>query len=372
MKTVTLFMNETGKTFFEVGSTHKEDSVWYDHTINLPKYWEEKTKLRICTNIEDKPFKIPRTIEDFNIPLLKSSLQKSIRRNNTEAAIQLSLQLISQDLTEFLRRFPIIILEDCVLHPNFASIVWMMIANSKGWKLRKFQIEMLIQTVHDVASCKYRDYLDFNEVEFSNPVYESKNVFLASIILRVNYGGMKGDEEFMKKLTMMWHHRFKKDEKQWNEALSLIFPEIPSEKKLEIASIIEKKLFLKDKYKLNEGIDFHVFPNLLESFWNVLREKKKDFDVNQLKSMIWFHRSGVSFKCFITEKEDLLTLKLQDSFESHELLETFQMWKEIQKDWIDLCSENYWKSFIQDDLDQPKAKKPKIQNHKITDFFKLK
>eukprot|EP01080_Neovahlkampfia_damariscottae_P004115 gene4115-7401_t len=372
MSFITLFHDEQGEIIFEIGRTNKKEITWYDETVKLPNYWEEKTKLRVCINSNEPPHKIPKPIEDFHVPLLKSALQKGVRRRKAEAALHLAWQLISQDLTEFLRRFPVIILEDSVLHPNFSNIVWMMIANSKGWKLRKTQIELLLQTVYQIASCEYRDYLDFESEEFSNPCYNTNNHLLASIILRVNYGGMKGDQEFMKKLVMMWHNRFKIDYKIWNDSFDTIFPPIPKEIQSQITSMVEKKSFLKNEYKLNEGIDYHVFPSLIDQLFNVLKDKKKFIPVNDLKSIIWLHRSGISLKKYITTRKSLLKLDLQNEYETDEKLSTFDTWKDIKEDWIELCSEVFWRSYISEEFSSPKEKKTKIQNHKITDFFKIK
>ena len=372
MNFLTLFQDEEGEIVFDIGKTNKKNSTWYDETTKLSAYWKEKTKLRICTNITELPHKIPKPVEEFNIPLLKSSLQKAVRRKKSQAAVNLAWQLISQDISEFLRRFPIIILEDSVLHPNFSNIIWMMIADSKGWKLRKNQIKLLLETVYQISSCEYREYLHYENEEFSNPVYETKNHLLASIILRINYGGMKGDQEFMKRIVMMWLKRFEMDEKTWRNSFELIFQKIPNEIQTEIESLIEKKCLLLDKHKLNEGIDFHVFPKLILDFIKIQSEKRKILSKEDVQSLVWYHRSGISFKKYITKKENLLEIELQDFYESDDKLDSFKRWKEIEKDWIDICSDKFWNCIEREEEDKSKSKKVKLSSHKITDFFKFK
>lgn len=65
------------------------------------------------------------------MPVLKSILQKSIRRRRPFPSVRVAMELIDKALGELLRRLPIIILEDSTLHPDFPLLVWLMVAESK-------------------------------------------------------------------------------------------------------------------------------------------------------------------------------------------------------------------------------------------------
>lgn len=67
----------------------------------------------------------------LSIPVLKSVLQKSIRRRRPLPAIRVAMELVDKAQGELLRRLPIIILEDSTLHPDFALLCWLMAAESK-------------------------------------------------------------------------------------------------------------------------------------------------------------------------------------------------------------------------------------------------
>jgi hypothetical protein len=54
------------------------------------------------------------TTSQLSIPILKSCLQKAVRRGLAEVAVGVAAELIVRDLTAFLRRFPVIVLEDSV------------------------------------------------------------------------------------------------------------------------------------------------------------------------------------------------------------------------------------------------------------------
>lgn len=63
--------------------------------------------------------------------MLKSILQKSIRRRQPLPAVRVAMELMDKALGELLRRLPIIILEDSMLHPDLPLLVWLMVAESK-------------------------------------------------------------------------------------------------------------------------------------------------------------------------------------------------------------------------------------------------
>ena len=67
-------------------------------------------------------------------PVLKSMLQKSVRRREPEKAARLAVRMMSSSLTDFLRRLPIICVEDVGLHPEFSCVVWLMVAVSRGYR----------------------------------------------------------------------------------------------------------------------------------------------------------------------------------------------------------------------------------------------
>ena len=54
-----------------------------------------------------------------DIPLLKSNLQKAVRRGNHSIAVSTALAMIQKDVTQFLRRLPVIYIEDVCLIDSF-------------------------------------------------------------------------------------------------------------------------------------------------------------------------------------------------------------------------------------------------------------
>ncbi|CAB9530325.1 unknown protein [Seminavis robusta] len=119
----------------------------------------------------------------LSVPVLKSILQKSIRRRRPLPSVRVAMELMDKALGEFLRRLPIIVLEDSTLHPDYPLLIWAMVAHSKGffdidttsegdntpastnsrWNvIRALQLRLL-RIVYEVASCPVQDHLSSHQ-----------------------------------------------------------------------------------------------------------------------------------------------------------------------------------------------------------------
>jgi hypothetical protein len=80
---------------------------------------------------------IPKISTNLSVPLLKSNLQKAIRRFNKDIALTTSIVLLEKDPLSFLRRLPIIFVEDVCLLDSLPIIIWFMMAD-KEYKLTNY------------------------------------------------------------------------------------------------------------------------------------------------------------------------------------------------------------------------------------------
>jgi hypothetical protein len=206
---------------------------------------------------------------------LKSHLQKSIRRMKKKLAVKTAAEMIRIDLNDFLRRLPIIIIEDVTILSVLPTTIWLMIAYSKGYKLRIDDVCWLLGVVKSLAKCPYRTKIDSHKVKkYKKEWMNTNNILFKSILLRVSYGGMNGDMNMLKNAAVLAYE---------SGAINL---EI---KKIEI-----------DRYelKLNEilplGMDFHVDKSVLIKIHNFL--KSKDLLVNKetIRNWMWQTRSGIN------------------------------------------------------------------------------
>ncbi|KAK9821838.1 hypothetical protein WJX74_003238 [Apatococcus lobatus] len=91
--------------------------------------------------------------------LLKSALQKCIRRGLHEEAVRIALHLLKENQTEFLRRICVICLEDAVLHPELPLLTWLMLASGKGFALTTAHAQACLTIVSDLAALPFKDHL---------------------------------------------------------------------------------------------------------------------------------------------------------------------------------------------------------------------
>lgn len=169
---------------------------------------------------------------------LISILQKSIRRRRPLPSVRVAMELIDRSMEAFLRRLPVIILEDSTLHPHYGSIVWLMVAHSKDYVLSPIMISRLLQIVYEVASCPWTDPCDVTDTTISdydgtlqldtsrqscvfpssrpstlsdfvnfNVQSNSSICWVYCILLRREYGGLKHDVEMLQTYASIWHRR---------------------------------------------------------------------------------------------------------------------------------------------------------------------
>lgn len=214
----------------------------------------ENVKLKISSNVKsiaatDASHSFAALQKDdskYYITTLKSLLQKAIRRKCIDnTAIRLAYALHNISLNELLRRLPIVCLEDCLLHPNFPSIVWLMMAVSKGYNPPDGILALVFTFIEDLTACEWKDVIpddsamgdvdantnnDDNDVDtvingtssFDNNDESDNSVsshlrklkvgsvrtILASMLLRSSFGGMTGDLYMIHALVDSWYQRF--------------------------------------------------------------------------------------------------------------------------------------------------------------------
>ena len=296
--------------------------TWYevnakDATCTCPAFLHHPTKM--CKHL--KSVKNKGTC-GVSISLLKSNLQKAIRKNNKDVALKSAKALMNEDVIQFCRRFPIIILEDVILHPYLKEVIDILAkVSKKDGKLDKDDKDFLLGVVADAATFQWRENL-INEEEWVNVNKESDEAeewikdnaeeinklpdeelgLIRSIRYRAKMGGMTGDMRVLQRYSNLWAFRFIKNKKRWSYKTlkaGWTFNKIKY-------SDVEK---IKRTDVLLEAVDFHCSPllNILlkkDSVKSLSEKYYPDREVNSvIKGIIWRLRSGVSKKREIKSKE---------------------------------------------------------------------
>jgi len=183
--------------------------------------------------------RLVRSHSRLSVPVLKSVLQKAIRRRRPLPAVRVAMELADKSLGDLLRRLPIIVLEDSTLHPDLPFLVWLMIAESKGFQVPKALFTIVMRIVYEIASCPWSDRLPSDEDEevternvdsttemdseltlsslgdveplpdgFAATDDGGRTAMLWAILARKEYGGMKCDIRMLDRYGCLWRRRF--------------------------------------------------------------------------------------------------------------------------------------------------------------------
>jgi hypothetical protein len=109
--------------------------------------------------MKPKDINFPIMDADYCVPLLKSNLQKAVRRCENEIAIQTSLAILQKEPMELLRRLPIIYIEDVCLMDSYPIVVWLMMADKDYGRLSKTDIDIILNIVNSLCNCM--DYFPY-------------------------------------------------------------------------------------------------------------------------------------------------------------------------------------------------------------------
>ena len=270
--------------------------------------WKNKTKdnklagftinLNIIAHIDDSSINGIIEPENFytNISFLKSHLQKCIRRSNVKKALLTAQHFMALDLNQFLRRLPIIMIEDVHINKAFSPLVWLMVAHSKGYTLRQDQIYWLLGIVVYLANSPYKhNYQSKSKTPIvikkmsMSHFHNEQKALLFSMQLRKSYGGLGGDKEMIDDLTIDWYNRFKSQQTtQQDIQLMELFNQ-------NIMSIMPLNLKLGLEDWILPAIDFHCEQSIL----SILCDKFDQYNYDQIKEAIWLCSSGYNNKQLI-------------------------------------------------------------------------
>jgi len=126
---------------------------------------------------------IPILRSPDSTPLLKSNLQKAVRRRETVIAVQSAILLLQRDPIDMLRLLSIIAVEDVAIVDCFPVLVWLLMA-APSYRLLTHDIDILLHTVY--ALCQSERAVCYGK----QSVQDKCGDILRSISYRILYGDM--------------------------------------------------------------------------------------------------------------------------------------------------------------------------------------
>ena len=269
-------------------------------------------------NIVDKPLII-------NEIFLASQLQKAVRRKENNIAVQTANDLIKLDIKKFIRRLPIIMLEDTILHKSFTTIIWILInLDNEIFKITKNMIKWLLGIVDLITNLdnKYiinKEIDEINILNYREDILKIKEDYysnLYAILLRKSYGGMKGDCKFLFNCFRFYLNKMKdnnliEDFYKKNKGIELTISNIKS-----------------DEY-LDYAYDFHVNPKIID----YLCKNFPEFDNFHIQKLIWEYSSSINYRGIINKEEKKDENKTENKTEIKD-------WNIIKKKYIWITKQN--------------------------------
>lgn len=253
----------------------------------------------------------------FSPSLLKSNIQKNVRRGNVDGAVRSAKSLMELNEVDCLRRLPIIIIEDCILHPRLDEYAKMLVkvSGKNGTPLTEGEKTVALSIIGDVARCEWRD-LDVGNPDDEGKEYamqpvigNKENDLVNALLYRARAGGSRWDVPMLNGLARVWNKRFA--EKSWDiEKLESHFTgEEIKWSDVPYATVDDIML---------EAVDFHcsgILYMLLKIDWvkDLLRKgipfNKRDWlggdvsDHNLLEQIMWCCRSSINLKKNVWETQ---------------------------------------------------------------------
>lgn len=183
--------------------------------------------------------------------------------------------MIQKEPMQFLRRLPIIYIEDVCLIDSFPIVMWLIMADSQ-YALTSVDTTILLQIVYSLCSCtKYFEFRDnVCKIEFTHESLEKEEQSsdLLSLHYRYLYGGLKGDMNMLKNAIVYY---------------------IANPHAI-IRYTFERVLYFDIRERveiMQEAIDFHPFPNMLS-----VLHKSTGIDKQTIKDCIWFSESAYNIR----------------------------------------------------------------------------
>ena len=267
------------------------------NAINLLKTRPSDINYEVVFNICKKKYILSGNIaDDFidyspevafaytKVPYLLSHLQKSIRRMDSVKAVKTAKHLIDLDSISFIRRLPIIMLEDVAFHESFLVIIWLMIAISKGYKLKVEIIKWLLGVVYYLSNEEYKEKYLKEDIIYEwdeDATSDNVNIILNTLRFRKEYGGMKGD------MSMIEYY------------IGLVLRNEIFIRKTKIPIIKLDMESLRKKEWIYEANDFHCNRYIIDN----IQLRHNRYTKEYLKQLIWEFSSSLNKREEVKEKD---------------------------------------------------------------------
>ena len=265
--------------------------------------WREASGMNLtvcCRHADDhKPFDFTSVSDASSLKfserhlfLIKSHLQKCIRRLLTVKAIETAFVFAQLDLSGLVRRLSVIMIEDVALDASMTVLSWLVAALSKGYLMSQPQIEWLLGVTrwlsdYPASDRRSRDSPDALEpvkmikaVDDATSVSNANKDVLYSLLFRASYGGLKCDTKMFYDYAAIWLHRFIQGRELDRREIVSCLIHSGSVKNLNVSDI-----------ELS-SIDYHCYIQIIKH----IKQKHPECSDAEIRRTIWHCSSKINLR----------------------------------------------------------------------------
>ena len=256
-------------------TNEKPEKLNFEETYKI-----KKKEYTICGNINPDftEYLQPLKLQYRKPQYLLSHLQKSIRRMEDVKSVQTAKHIIDLDCNMFLRRLPIIMIEDVTLHSCFPILIWLMIAYSKKFRMKNEIVKWLLGVVYLLSVCKEKTYYEkiSDEIDISD---KKDDIMINSLRFRKAYGGMNGDMEMIEYYIWL----------SMNDKINTNKEKIP---------LVKLKMDpLQKKEWIYQANDFHCNRSIIKQ----IKRRVPKMDEEYIQLLIWNFSSSQNNRIFVEQ-----------------------------------------------------------------------
>ncbi len=246
-------------------------------------------------DLNDGRFNIINETKYRNLANLKSHLQKNIRKGDEQLALSTAIHMLRLDQNELLRRLPIIMIEDVMLHKSFSTLIWLMVSQSlkqNKFPMKQYMYEWLLGVIYVLCKIEKKDVIEYEDLTQQPKLLyildsydgygEMECSLLYSMYLRISYGGMKCDIEMFKQYINRWKKRFTR-EIEGEEEISMM--------RVRNISFFSVKTLELEEWDLS-AIDFHCNDRFIE----YIKKRYPDVEEDEIRKMVWLNSSSINYR----------------------------------------------------------------------------
>ena len=216
--------------------------------------------------------------------LLKSHLQKCVRLQLDCKAVRTAYYLMKLDINEFLRRLPIIAIEDSCIHIGIIVSIWFMcildLINIQDYMVHYFNglVRYITLSNHVDGDLTKIERKQMDTIKYWNLIDKLDNKplknILFSLMVRKSFGGMKGDMRMLEGTIITYLNNPHLYQSRMIDKIKTIR--------------IHKSLYIND-FELS-AVDFHCYPIIL----TIINQKFPQYSNEDLKKCIWKYSSSLN------------------------------------------------------------------------------